>query len=553
MDEERITQAIVRAMPPLIEALLVMARRGLFFLSLGIVRVSIPLMNQLGVSWPHTSHAALGIGIAVGASWAAVIMLAVAVITRTADAIGVAAAGCLFLVWRVAPALQRWVIASATAQQPGALVLGTIPATLSTAARPYAVSLTERFKAVAVTGASGTGKSTWLTHTVVADVRRGLGVAVIDPKDDLIERILPHIPADRAPDVVLFDATDVERPLGFNPLAGVPPERRSLATSELLAVFRRYFASAWGSRLEHILSNTILALLETPGSTLLDIPPFLLDAARRRAVVSRVENIGVRQFFLGEFDQILRGRGEALEPILNKVGPWITFPELRHILGQPTSSFEVRSLMDEGKILLARLPQGSLGAEISGLLASLLVAKIQLAAHSRVDTPPDQRRPFILYLDEAHNYANSSLERILVEARAFKLGLVVANQYPEQLSRELQLAIARNAATSVQCVLSHGHYGLQVRRLEDAADGLAPLRLTPLPPLPPGDARWAAGLRERSRSRYGRARAEVEELVRATLGAEAGRPPELVDTPRSRAARTSATGRVARRQDVDED
>lgn len=390
-------------------------------------------------------------------------------------------------------------------------------------------------KALSISGPTGSGKTTSLKNWILSDIRNGLGVAVVDPKDDLIDSLLPHIPPRRERDVILLDATDREWPLGFNPLGEISPEKRSLATSELVAVLRRYFSSSsWGPRMENILTNVILALLETPWpSTLLDIPKVLLEPAYTQAVLTHVHNPGVRQFFEVEFEQILKRRGDAIEPILNKVNPWLTFPELRNIIGQSTSSFHIRQAMDEGKILLVRIPKGTLGEDMSSLIGALLVAKIQLAAHSRVDIAPERRRPFFLYCDEFQNFVTSSFAQIVTEARGFNLGLVCANQYPEQLSRDLQLAIAKNAATSVQCINHHGRYHLQVRRLEDEGTDLPPLILTPARPLSPGDPQRAARVRALSRQQYGRPRAQVEREILAKFNDHRQRPAEPATKARS--------------------
>jgi hypothetical protein len=370
--------------------------------------------------------------------------------------------------------------------------------------RPYTVTHAERLRHMVCTGATGSGKSTLIRNLVVQDLRQGEGVCVIDPKDDLIDGILAHVPENRVDDVILFDITDTERPLGFNPLAGVAPEGRSLAASELISAFRRYFADAWGARLEHVLRNVLLALLEVPGATLVDVPRILLDAGFRERALRQVSNPAVRDFFILEYEQVLRRRADVAEPILNKVGPWLSYPELRAIIGQSRSAFEVREVMDRGSVLLVRIPQGAFGEDISTLLGSLVVAKLQLAAQSRVNLPPAGRRPFFLYVDEFQNFATSSFSRIASESRAFAMGICAANQYPEQLSRELQLSLQRNAATFVQAVRRRGSYRLEVTRQEDSRDR-EPLvyELRPAGPLPSGDQTKASRIRERSRFLYG--------------------------------------------------
>lgn len=439
------------------------------------------------------------------------------------------------------------------ALSPGAVSLGSWRDRAFFVSRPQVVAAQERLKHMAVSGPTGSGKSTLLRNLILADIHQGVGLCAIDPKDDLIDGILGLIPKHREQDIVLFDVADVDFPLGFNPLHGVPAERRSLATGELVAVFRRYFADSWGVRLEHILTNVILALLETPQTTLLDIPRLLLEPSFGQWVLGHVSNPGVRQFFQLEYEAMLRHRGDALQPILNKVGPWLAYPELRNVVGQVRSSFDLRRVMDEGKVLLVRTPQGALGESVSSLLNAFLVAKIQLAAHSRADTPPERRRRFVLYCDEFQNYDTSSFERIIVEARAFGLGLVCSNQYPEQLSRQLQLALARNVATSVQCLYERGRYRLQVSRLEDVGREIPPRIVVPPPPLPVGDPGRAERIRALSRARYGRPRQEVErEIMQRSL---AQREAESEITPRPLAQRGARGPRQAasRRVDVEEE
>ncbi len=407
----------------------------------------------------------------------------------------------------------KWRRACLLADRPSSLVLGHYRTSTFMVSQPFVISAQERLKHLAIQGPTGSGKSTLLKNLIIGDIRSGAGLCAIDPKDNLIDGLLPNIPQERWDDVIILDATDTEMPLGFNPLSGVPANRRSLATSETLAVLRRYFSDSWGARLEHILGNVILALLETPQSTLLDVRRLLLDADFRQQVVRGVTNVGVQQFFSTEFEQTLSRRSDTISPILNKVGPWLTYPELRYILGQTRSSFSLRQVMDEGKILLVRIPEGTLGEDVSSLLGALIVAKIQMAAHSRVDIPEGNRRPFYLYVDEFQNFATSSFAKILAEARSFRLGLVCANQFPEQLTRDLQLAIVNNVATNIRCFREQSQYRVQVSLLEGGNETPEPNILTPFPPLPIGNLQVAEQIRLLSRTNYGRSRENVEEQI----------------------------------------
>ncbi|MDO8673975.1 MAG: type IV secretion system DNA-binding domain-containing protein [Dehalococcoidia bacterium] len=439
-----------------------------------------------------------------------------------------------------------WWSANLSVHRHGSLMLGEWRPAPFFVSQPYVIASSERLKHLVIHGPTGTGKSTLLENLILTDIKNGVGLCVIDPKDDLVDRILGHIPPERAQNVILLDATDSDYPVGFNPFSGIPPDRRSLAASELIAVFRRSFATSWGPRLEHILTNVVLALLETPQATLLDIPRLLLDPAFTAWVLTHVTNPLVREFFLVEFEQVIRRRGDAIEPILNKVGPWLVYPELRNIVGQPRSSFAIRQVMDRGQILLVRIPEGAIGEDIASLLGALIVAKIQLAAHSRVDIAQARRRPFYLYIDEFQHFATSSFTRILTEARAFRLGLICSNQYPEQVSRDLQLAMGRNVANTVQCLHQHGRYHLQLTRLEDASQAGSPLLLRAAPPLPPGDSQNTVRIRNLSRTRYGQPRAVVEAMV---LGRDCSRR----YGPAGPAAPPQPKARKPARVDVDEE
>ncbi len=537
----------IRTRPPLAFLLV----RGLYYLATTLaVHLSVLLLRLLTharILGPHTPRwANLLLGANLGGAWALGIGLLAALLTHSAVIYWtVLVLGLPFAVV-IAWHLSHWWRARAIALLPHSLNLGQVQTRLLRVRRPYVVPSVERMKALAVTGASGSGKTTSLTHWIIQDLQHGAGVAVFDPKDDLINTVLGHIPSGREQDVILLDVTDTEHPLGFNPLGGIPAAKRSLATSELVAVLRRYFGDSWGPRMEYILTNVLLALLEAPWTvTLLDIQKLLLDPAYGQTILPHVSNPGVRHFLEVEFEG-LRRRLDVTQPILNKVNAFLTFSELRNILGQTTSSFELREVMDQGKILLVRAPQGAVGEQISSLLLALLVTKLQLAAHSRVDTPPDRRRAFFAYVDEFQNYSSSSFERILTEARAFRLGLICANQYPEQLGRDLQLAIDKNAATLVRCREYHGRYSLQLDRLDEVGLGLPPFVLVPPHPLPPGNSERAAYIRDLSRRRYGRPRVQVEQEIWARFNPQSAPAAEPNKRPLNRPA-------ARRRVDIEEE
>lgn len=301
-----------------------------------------------------------------------------------------------------------------------------------------------------ILGKTGTGKSTLLETFIRQDMSNGHGLALLDPHGDLVERILSAVPAKRQSDLIYFDATDFKQPLGFNPLEYVAPQYRPLAASGLLSVFQHIWADSWGPRLEHILRNAILALLDQSTATLADIPRLLDDSAFRKQVISNVTGEQVRTFWQKEYAGYpARFRAEAIAPLQNKVGAFLANPIVHRIIGQKKSTFRLRQLMDEGKILLVNLAKGKIGADTSTLLGALLVSRLGLAALSRANQPEHQRRDFYLYLDEFHNFTTLSLAVMLSELRKYRLNLILAHQYLAQLDERLLSAILGNAGTLI--------------------------------------------------------------------------------------------------------
>jgi hypothetical protein len=261
-----------------------------------------------------------------------------------------------------------------------------------------------------VIGKTGTGKSTLLETLIRQDLAAGEGFALLDPHGDLVERVVTAVPASRRDDLVHWNVPDAERPLGFNPLADVPPRRRALAASGLLEVFKMRWNDSWGPRLEHILRNALLALLEQREATLADVLRLLTDDDFRRDAAMRLKNTQVRAFWLREYPGYpVRFRAEAIAPIQNKVGAFLADPLLYRILAQPKSSFDLRRIMDEGKVLLVNLAKGKLGEDTAALLGSLLVTALGWAAFGRADLPEKKRRDFWVYLDEFQSFTTLSL------------------------------------------------------------------------------------------------------------------------------------------------
>lgn len=299
-------------------------------------------------------------------------------------------------------------------------------------------------------GKTGTGKSTLIQNMAIHDIESGYGLALIDPHGDLAEEILDSIPANRINDVIYFNPADLEYPIAFNPLEYVVPDCRYLVASGMISVLKKVWADFWGPRLEHILRNSLLTLLENPGTTLLDVPKLLTHDRFRETMLRRVTHPQVREFWLSEFAKYSAWlRAEATSPILNKVGQFLTSIPLRNIVGQRKSALVFRRIMDEGKILIVNLAKGRIGEDNCSLLGAMLVTQIQLAAMSRADVPEKNRRGFYLYVDEFHNFLTLSFADILAEARKYGLNLVLAHQYMEQLDEKLRAAVLGNVGTLI--------------------------------------------------------------------------------------------------------
>lgn len=317
-------------------------------------------------------------------------------------------------------------------------------------ATPFGIKQKDRRAHMYILGKTGTGKSTLLETLIRQDLLSGRGLALLDPHGDLVERVLSQVPEERRADLIYFDATDTKNPLGFNPLESIAPRFRPLAASGLLSVFQHIWADSWGPRLEHILRNTLLALLEQPQATLADVPRLLDNPAFRRQAVARVSNEQVKSFWLKEYAGYpARFRAEAIAPLQNKVGAFLANPLINRIVAQEKSDFRLRQVMDSGKILLVNLAKGKIGADTSTLLGALLVSRLGLAALSRADQTEEERRDFYLYLDEFHSFTTLSLAGMLSELRKYRLNLILAHQYLAQLDERLLEAILGNVGTII--------------------------------------------------------------------------------------------------------
>jgi hypothetical protein len=313
----------------------------------------------------------------------------------------------------------------------------------------FGLQRNDRGRHLYILGQTGVGKSGLLELLTISDIHSPFGFAVIDPHGDYALNTLRRIPGNRAHDVIYFNPVDTEFPIAFNPMEVPDPKLRTHTASELIGVLKRMFES-WGPRLEYILRYSLLALLEYPESTMLDITRLLTDKVFRKEVMTHVTDPVVRQFWEVEFatwnDKFA---AEAVAPVLNKVGAFTASPLVRNIIGQPKSSFNIRKIMDERKILIVNLSRGQVGEDNAALLGALMVTKIQLASMSRADIPAEERIPFYLYVDEFQNFATDSFATILSEARKYALNLTVANQYIAQMSQDVKDAVFGNVGSMV--------------------------------------------------------------------------------------------------------
>jgi len=316
--------------------------------------------------------------------------------------------------------------------------------------RLFGIKRDDRRRHMYIIGKTGMGKSEMLKQMIYADIQAGHGICVVDPHGELAESILDFVPPHRINDVVYFDPADMEYPIAFNIMESVDPHVRHLVASGLIGVFKKIWADSWGPRLEYVLRNAILALLDYPGSTLLGIMRVLVDKTYRKKVIDKIKDPVVRSFWVDEYSNYPdRFQAEAIAPIQNKVGQFLSNSLIRNVVGQVKSSIDIRDVMDNQKILILNLSKGRIGEDTSALLGAMMITKIQLAAMSRIDTPEHERKDFYLYVDEFQNFATESFANILSEARKYRLNLIIAHQYIEQLDEKVQAAVFGNVGTIV--------------------------------------------------------------------------------------------------------
>ena len=316
--------------------------------------------------------------------------------------------------------------------------------------KKFGIRLADRRSHMYIIGKTGTGKSTLLKTMILQDMDHGHGLALLDPHGDLSAEIRRVVPEHRKDDFIDFDVPDKWQSLSFNPLAGVPQANRPLAASNLLAVFQKIWDAFWGPRLEHVLRNSLLTLLCQPKAHLGDILRLLVDQDYRKNAVGRVPFEQVRKFWKNEFEVFPRSmRTEVIAPIQNKVGAFLTNPILEHILTQESSMFDLRDVMDSGKILIVNLSKGRLGEDTSYLLGALLVSMINSSAMGRADMPETARKDFLLYMDEFQGFTTPAIINMLSELRKYRTSLVLANQFLSQIEKKIRDAIFGNVGTLI--------------------------------------------------------------------------------------------------------
>lgn len=402
----------------------------------------------------------------------------------------------------------------------------------------FGIRAVDRGKHIYVIGKTGMGKSTMLENMAIQDIQNGEGIAFIDPHGSTAEKLLDFIPQERISDVVYFAPFDTDYPLGFNVMEDVGYDKRHLVVSGLMGALKRIWVDAWSARMEYILQNTLLALLEYPDSTLLDVNRMLTNKTFRNAVIEKITDPIVKAFWVEEFasftDTYTR---EATPAIQNKIGQFVANPLIRNIVGQPKSSFDLRKIMDEKKIFIVNLSKGRMGETNASLLGSMLTVKIYLAAMSRADEPPArmQKLPrFYFYVDEFQSMMNEAFADILSESRKYKLALTLANQYIEQMEEEVRDAVFGNVGTLIcfrvgpfdaevletvfqptftpEDLVNLGIGQIYLTLMIDGV-GSAPFSAETIPPIEAPHVTYRDDVIMTSRHAYGRPRSRIEEVI----------------------------------------
>lgn len=406
----------------------------------------------------------------------------------------------------------------------------------------------DRLRHVYSIGKTGMGKSTMLENMAIQDIQNGNGMAFLDPHGKTADLLLDYIPEHRMKDVIYFAPFDTDFPISFNVMEDVGADKRHLVISGLMSAFEKIWVDAWSARMAYILQNTLAALLEYPGATLLGVNRMYSDKAYRAKVVENITDPTIKAFWTEEYAKYTdKYTQEATPAIQNKIGQFASNPLVRNIIGQPISSFDIRKIMDEKKILIVNLSKGLMGEGNANLLGSMLVTKIYLAAMSRADADPVTLKKlpnFYLYVDEFQSFANKSFADILSEARKYKLSLNITHQYIEQMEEEVRSAVFGNVGTMISFRV--GSFDAEILEKEFAPvftmedivnlgfvqiylklmiDGVAskPFSATTLPPIPKPEVSFRDEVLETSRSTYAHRRAEVEQAIKDSYLSESAK------------------------------
>ena len=436
---------------------------------------------------------------------------------------------------------------------------------------PFGIKTDDRRRHMYIVGKTGMGKSTMMENMAIQDIRNGKGVCFIDPHGDLVQNILNYVPKERVNDVVYFNPSDLENPIAFNILEAVDSRYKHLVASGLMGVFTKIWASMWSARMEYILNNTILALLDSPGNTMMGIVRMYTDKKYRKKIVDGCKDPMVKSFWIEEFANYAeKYRTEAVAPIQNKVGQFLSSAVVRNIVGQPKSTIDLREIMDNQKILLLDLSKGKVGEDNSALLGAMIITKLQLAALSRVDTPEPDRKDFYLYVDEFQNFVTDSFATILSEARKYRLNLIMGHQYIAQLAPDNNTKVRDAVFGNVGTMVVFRVGAADAEYLETEFEpSFTPTDIVNIPKynvilklmlngvssdpftatgLKASDD-WYTGNGEKvvkvSRERYGNSREEVEDKISRWMGGDS--PEELVATAAQTATPPTNTANTPQR------
>ena len=344
--------------------------------------------------------------------------------------------------------------------------------------RTFGIKRSDRTAHMYLIGKTGTGKSTLLETLLTNDIQSGEGVALLDPHGDLVEKIVQKIPEHRKKDLIYFNVPDPQCPYGYNPLKRVIPDKRALAVSGLMEVFKKKWEDSWGPRMENILRASLFYLVEQPKANLNDLLKLLTDESFRKSGIKKITNPRVRDFWLKEFPNYsARTKSEAILPIQNKVGAFLLDPLLNRIISEPKEVLNIRRIMDGGKILLVNLAVGKIGHDSSNLLGALLITTIAMASFSRAEMPEKDRKHFFLYVDEFQSFTTLSIANMLSELRKANLSMVLGNQYLTQLEPEIRDSVLGNVGTMISFRLGAKDASYMAREFKEKFDSLDFIKL----------------------------------------------------------------------------